>query len=260
MYPETKPIIFNCPKEFDEIELFPVHDVHYGNKCFNLQKWNRFHDFILAAPNRFVVWIGDLFENAIPGSKSSVFDQMYTPQEQSDYISALFKEFKSRTVAVLDGNHEANRSTRMAGLYPLYTCAAIAGISDRYRSAYAVLDIVVGNQAHHDKGKQMRYIGFATHRAKSLKSFGSVDALEGFDFFMTGHDHEPDDHPRGKLVYNSQKRTVSFKSVDVINCGSFLSYGGYGAQAGYRPKADKLYRLVLHSGREKQIETVGFYL
>ena len=38
------------------------------------------------------------------------------------------------------------------------------------------------------------------------------------------------------------------------------TYGGYGAQAGYRPKSDKLYKLVLHSGREKQIETVGFYV
>lgn len=31
MLPETKPILFNCPKEFDEIEIFPVHDLHYGS-------------------------------------------------------------------------------------------------------------------------------------------------------------------------------------------------------------------------------------
>ena len=260
MYQETKPIIFNCPKEHEAVEIYPVHDLHYGNECFNLSKWNRLHDLILAEPNRYVVWVGDLLENAIPNSRSSVFDQQYTPQEQKEYITALFKEFKHRTVAILDGNHELNRSTRVAGLYPLYDCACIAGIPERYRTAYSVLDIGVGNSAHHAQGKQMRYIGFATHRAKSLKSFASVDALEGFDFFLTGHDHEATDHPRGKLVYNSQKRTVSFKSVDVLNCGSFLSYGGYGAQAGYRPKSDKLYKLVLHSGREKQIETVGFYL
>ena len=260
MYPETKPIIFNCPKDYETIELFPIHDLHYGNECLNLSKWNRLHDLILAEPNRYVVWVGDLMENAIPNSKSSVFDQMYSPQEQKEYITALFKEFKHRTIAILDGNHELNRSTRMCGLYPLLDCAAIAGISDRFRSAYAILDIGVGDKAHHAIGKQLRYFGFATHRAKSLKSFASVDALEGFDFFLSGHDHEATDHPRGKLVYNSQKRTVSFKSVDVLNCGSFLSYGGYGAQAGYRPKSDKLYKLVLHSGREKRIETIGFYL
>ena len=261
MLPETKPILFNCPKEYDTVEIYPVHDLHYGSEQFNLRKWNALHDLILSEPNRFIVWVGDLLENSVPFSNhSDCLTQMYSPQEQKEYITALFKEFKRRTIAILDGNHELNRSTKMAGLYPLYDCACIAGIPEQYRSAYAVMDIGVGNQAHHDKGKQMRYVGFAAHRSKSLKSFASVDALEGFDFFLTGHDHEADDHPRGKLVYNSQKRTVSFKSVECVNCGSFLSYGGYGAQAGYRPKSDKLYKLVLHSGREKQIETVGFYL
>ena len=261
MHSETKPILFNCPKEYDTVEIYPVHDLHYGSEQFNLRKWNALHDLILTAPNRFIVWVGDLLENSVPFSNhSDCLTQMYSPQEQKEYITALFKEFKKRTIAILDGNHELNRSTRMAGLYPLYDCACIAGIPERYRTAYAVLDIGVGSQAHHAQGKQMRYIGFATHRAKSLKSFASVDALEGFDFFLSGHDHEATDHPRGKLVYNSQKRTVSFKSVECVNCGSFLSYGGYGAQAGYRPKSDKMYKLVLHSGREKQIETVGFYL
>ena len=261
MLPETKPILFNCPKEYDTVEIYPVHDLHYGNKQFSLSKWNNLKKHILEQPNRFVVWVGDLFENSIPNSKSSdVFEQTCSPQDQSDYIAAVFKELKSRSVAVLDGNHESNRSTRAAGLYPLYTCAAIAGISDRYRSAYAVIDLGVGNKAHHSTGKQMRYTIFATHKAKNLKNFCSADAIEGIDIFLSGHDHEANDHPRGKMVYNGQKRTISFKSVECVNCGSFLSFGGYGAREGYRPKSDKMYKIVLHSGREKQIETVGFYL
>ena len=261
MYPETKPILFNCPKEHDTVEIYPVHDLHYGSEQFNLRKWNALHDLIMAAPNRFIVWVGDLLENSVPFSNhSDCLSQMYSPQEQKEYITALFKEFKSRTIAILDGNHELNRSTKMCGLYPLYDCAAIAGIETAYRSAYAVMDIGVGTDANGMKGRQLHYVGFATHRAKNLKSFASVDALEGFDFFLTGHDHEPTDHSRGKLVYDARNHAVQFKSVDVINCGAFLSYGGYGAQAGYRPKSDKLYKLVLHGGRTKQIETVGFYL
>lgn len=260
MYSETQPILFNCPKEQESIEIYPVHDLHYGIDCFNLSRWNRLHDLILSAPNRYIVWVGDLMENAIPGSKSNPLTQRYTPQEQKDYITALFKELKKRTIAILDGNHELNRSTRNAGLYPLYDCAAIAGIEDKYRTAYAVCDIGVGDNAHRIKNRQLHYVLFATHKAKQLKSFGSADALEGFDVFLYGHDHEPNDHPRGKLVYDARNHAVLFKSVDCVNCGSFLSYGGYGAQAGYRPKSDKLYKIVLHGGVEKQIETIGFYL
>ena len=260
MYTETQPIIFNCPRDFDTVELYPVHDLHYGNECFNTRKWAAFHDLILSEPNRFIVWVGDLMENAIPDSKSNPLTQTCPPQQQKEYITELFREFKRRTVAIIDGNHELNRSTRKAGLYPLYDCAAIAGIEDKYRTAYAIVDIGVGNVAYHCEGKQMRYAVFATHKAQQLKSFGSADALEGFDIFLSGHDHEATDHPRGKLVYNAQKRNVYFKSVECVNCGSFLNYGGYGAQNGYRPKSDKMYKIVLHSGREKQIETVGFHI
>ena len=135
-----------------------------------------------------------------------------------------------------------------------------ARIDDKYRTAYAVMEIAVGAGAHWVNDRPLRYVGFATHKAKSLKSFCSADALEGFDFFLTGHDHEANDHPRGKLVYNVKHHAVYFKSCEVVNCGSFLSYGGYGAQNGYRPKSDKLYKIVLHGGIEKKIETVGFHI
>ena len=94
MLPETQPILFNCPKEFDEIEIFPVHDLHYGSDCFNERKWNALRDLILSEPNRYVVWVGDLMENAIPNSKSSVFGQTCSPQAQKDYVTELFHEFK----------------------------------------------------------------------------------------------------------------------------------------------------------------------
>lgn len=258
MYPETKPILFNCPQDFDSVEIYPVHDLHYGSDCFDYNKWNRLRDLILSEPNRYVVWVGDLLENAVPGSKSSVFSQLCTPQEQKDYVTSLFREFKERTIAILDGNHELNRSTRHAGLYPLYDCAAIAGIEDKYRTAYAVIDLGVGAGAHWTKDRQLHYVLYATHKAKQLKNFCTADALEGFDIFLYGHDHEAQDHPRGKLVYNPTNHAVLFRTVECVNCGSFLSYGGYGAASGYRPKADKLYKIVLHGGVQKQIETVGF--
>lgn len=257
---ETEAIQFKCPTEYDTVEVYPVHDLHYGNECFDSRKLDALIIDILSAPNRYVVFIGDLLENAIPGGKSDMFTQRKTPHEQKEFITELFRKMADRIIAITDGNHEINRSTRHAGLYPLYDCACIAGLSDKYRTAYAAMDISVGTNYHGDKKRQAHYIGFATHKAKLLKAFASVDELEGFDFMLYGHDHEPQDHPRGKLVYDGTKKKVYFKSVEMVNCGSFLKYGGYGAQSGYRPKSEKMYKLVLHSGFKKQIETVGFYI
>ena len=118
MLPETVPVVCDYP-QFDEIEIYPIHDLHYGNECFDAHKWNELTKLILAKENRFCIFVGDLMENAVPNSKSDVFSQTATPREQQEFIESVFKQFADRTLAIVDGNHEFNRSTRFAGLYPL---------------------------------------------------------------------------------------------------------------------------------------------
>lgn len=256
MYPEKYPIIIDKP-EFDTIEIFAIHDLHYGNECFDSSKFNRLTKMILDKPNAFVVFVGDMMENAIPGSKSDIFTQTATPREQQEFVEATFKQFADRTLAIVDGNHEFNRSTRAAGLYPLYSAACIAKIDHLYRSAFAVLDIGFGNVG----GRMSRAVGLITHRAKDMKSFASVDATEGFDFMFCGHDHDPHDHPRAHIFYDRQRKEVQQRSVEQIDNGSFLAFGGYGARGGYRPLSEKMYRIVFTAlkDRQKSVETVGFY-
>ena len=260
MFPETKPIIFKCPKEFDFVELYPIHDLHIGNPCCDINRYDRLKRHILSAPNRFVCWIGDLMENALPGSKSDPLTQTMSPFEQREFVVGEFRALKNRTVSCQDGNHEGNRSTKMAGLYPLYDAACIAGMEERYRSTYSVVDIHVGHGADGHENRQQRYIGFLAHKAKDMKNFGSADCLEGFDFFLFGHDHDPREHARSHIVYDRTNRSVRARSIETVNCGSFLTYGGYGAANGYRPQSDKMYKLVLYGGRDARIETVGFYI
>ena len=258
MYPESKPIVFRCPKEYEFIELYFIHDLHIGNPCADLHKYNKLTDHILSEPNRYVAWIGDLMEDALPGSKSDPLTSTMSPMEQREWVVGEFRRLKERTVSIDDGNHEA-RSARFAGLYPLYDAACIAGIEDKYRSIYSILDIAVGRGADGHDNRQQRYVGFLCHKAKDLKSFSVADFLEGFDFAAFGHDHDPRDHARSHLVYDRTNRTVKVKSIETVNCGAFLSFGGYGAAAGYRPQSDKMYKLVLYGGRDPRIETVGFY-
>lgn len=257
MYSETKPIIFKCPKEFDFVELYFIHDEHIGNECFNQNRYDRLERHILSEPNRYVAWLGDLMENAFPGTKSDPLNCTMNPLEQRERVVEQFLALKDRTVSINDGNHE-DRTARV-GLYPLYDAACIVGLESRYRSIYSVLDISVGCGADGHEDRQQRYVGFLIHKARDMKNFGVTDFLEGFDFAVFGHDHDPKDHARSHMVYNRSNRSISMKSIETINCGSFMSYGGYGARNGYRPQSDKMYKLVLYGGRDPRIETVGFY-
>lgn len=96
------PILISRP-EWDKATIYFIHDIHYGSAEFNAKKWQRFKDRITGDPFALVCWIGDVFENAIPGSKGDMFTQTANPQ--SDKMYSL----------TLDGT---KRSMQTIGFYP----------------------------------------------------------------------------------------------------------------------------------------------
>lgn len=208
--------------------------------------------------NALVFWMGDLMENAIPDSKSDVFTQTVPPVAQKEFVIRQLTDLADKTVAVVPGNHEHNRATKKCGLYPIYDCCMAAGISEKYRDIYAICDIGIGRNRTNAK-KQYHYVVQVQHRAKDIKSCNSADFTDGIDIFAYGHDHDPKDHPRKKIVYNPTRKTIFARNVEVIDCGSCCTYGGYGARGAYRPQSDKLYRVNI-GGTDRYIETVGFYV
>ena len=258
---ETKsfkaPIIFNTDKSLENIHLYIASDMHKGSAEFSDRKWREFEK-LLEPKNAFVMFVGDQHEFATRSSKSDVYTQRIAPHEQKEWWARHMMEYKEKIVSIIDGNHEFNRASRDADMFPLYDIALALGIEDRYRSEACFVDIGVG-QRRPGEEKQVRYVGYSVHKAQNLTNFGTADAIDGIDFFVSGHTHKPMDKPLGKLVYDAKRKLVAEKSVENIVSGSFLDYGGYGARGGYRPTSQKLYKLVL-SGKEKKIETVGFYV
>ena len=253
------PIVFDTPRENEEIELYLASDMHVGSQAFNEKKWNAFAK-LLEAPNAYVVFCGDQLEMATRSSKSDVYTQTMRPHEQKTWWKDHLLPYKDKVIAIIDGNHEFNRAIKDADMFPLYDIAFALGIEDRYRSESAFVNIGVGTSSR-GKSVQLQYVGNLVHKAQNLMNYGTADAIDGIDFFVSGHTHKAWDKPLGKLVYNPFKNTVSERSVENIVCGSFLTYDGYAARGGYRPGSQKLYKLVLAGrGREKRITTVGFYV
>ena len=257
-----EPVVFDTNPEFDSVEIYFAHDIHLGSRQCDIQKWDKFKREILAEPNRFVVMVGDYCENVLVGSKGDIYEQTVPPASQKEWLSDQVYALRDKIIALVPGNHENNRITKTCGLYPVYDCAMMAGIGDRYRHEFALVDIGVGNNQRPNakKTKQLRYFGFITHRLKDIKACNGSDFVDGIDFAAYGHDHEPKDHPRAKLVYDPQNKMVTQKTIEVIDSGSFLNYGGYAVSSGYRPLSAKIYKLVLTSGREKRMFTVGFHI
>lgn len=256
--PDETPIIFKTKRELPYVDIYFVHDVHFGSELFDKKKWEGLKAKILQDDRAFVCFVGDLMENALPNSKSDMFSQKHSPAEQKEWVIEQLKDFKDKTIAVVPGNHEYNRTTKMSGLYPLYDCCLIAGIGDKYRDTIAFIDIGVGTSKRASK-KQVHYFGQIQHKAKDIKAVHSSDYTDGIDFFASGHDHEAKDKPRAKLVFDKHNKVIFKRNIECINCGSFCFYGGYGSKGAYRPQSDKMYMLRLFSG-EHRMETTGFYV
>lgn len=255
--PDEIPIICNLPENLDYADIYFIHDLHYGSELFDEKKWNALKKLILQDERAYVCWIGDLMENAIPNSKSDTFTQKASPAEQKEWVAEQLFDLREKTIVVVPGNHEYNRTTKVSGLYPLYDSCLLAGVGEKYRNTFAIVDIGIGTKAR-DKRKQVHYFGQVQHKAKDLRSVHSSDYTDGIDFFASGHDHEPKDRPRAKLVYDSHNKCIYKRNIECIDCGSFCKFGGYGAQNAYRPQSDKMYKLRIFGG-EKRMESTGFY-
>ena len=256
--PDETPILFKTKRELPYVDIYFIHDVHYGSELFDDKKWEGIKNKILQDDKAFVCFVGDLMENALPNSKSDMFSQKHSPAEQKEWVIEQLKAFKDKTIAVVPGNHEYNRTTKNCGLYPLYDCCLLAGVGDKYRDTIAFIDIGVGISKNCSK-KQVHYFGQIQHKAKDIKTVHSSDYTDGIDWFANGHDHTPSDKPRAKLVFDKHNKVIFKRNIECINCGSFCFYGGYGSKGAYRPQSDKMYLLRLFSG-ENRMETTGFYV
>jgi predicted phosphodiesterase len=253
------PILINLPESIEIAKIYLASDIHNGSAEFDEKRWKKFEE-LLKPPDSFVLFAGDQMEYATRTSKSDVYTQKLSPRQQKDWwiehLTPIAKEGK--VLCMVDGNHEYNRASKDADDFPIYDIALALGIQDRYRSEAAFLDIGVGDGGH-GKGKQVRYVLRAQHKAKNSGKFGTVDAFDGIDLFVSGHTHQPMDLPRAKLVYDAKNKSVSEKDVENIVCGHFLRFGGYGERDGHRPASTKLYMAML-SGKKKDIKTLGFHL
>lgn len=259
MISEYKPIVFNTPQEFSEIEIYFAHDIHYGSAQHDRKKWERFKKMVMERPNRYIIWVGDYCENAITGSKSDIYTQTAPPWAQKEWLTEQFIELSGRTVCIVPGNHESNRITRTCGLFPVYDCAKDAGMQNLYRQTFALVDIGVGNGGH-GGGKQARYVGYIVHKLKDQNGYNGALYVDGIDFAAFGHDHAPKSQPRGKLVYDKSNKAVIQRDIEIIDSGSFLTYGGYAVDNGYVPNSTKLFCLVLGGDRNKWTSSRSYSL
>lgn len=215
----------------DDVKVYPVGDLHVGAIQANLKGWEKFNQIILDDPNAYVVFLGDMMNNATKSSVSNVYEEIMRPRDQKIYLKEHLADLAkaNKILAILPGNHE-NRAGKDADDSPLYDVAAKLDLEDFYRDNAAIIKLFVGQEKRPNV-----YTLFATHGVGSGKFVGSVAntyeryALnwEGIDIFYFAHSHKPFITKPNKLYVDAQRGDVKQRNTIVTTCTSWLAYGGY---------------------------------
>lgn len=214
-----------------DVKVYAVGDLHVGAIQSNLKGWEEFNRRILDDPNAYVIFLGDLMNNATRSSVSNPYEDNMRPREQKIYLKEHLTDLAKadRILAILPGNHE-NRSLKDADDSPMYDVAAKLNLEDIYRDNFAVIKLLVGR-----KSRPERYVLFATHGSGGGKlTGGSVNnyerfaaTWEGIDIFYFGHTHKPFVTKPNKIIVDSAHNSVSQHNTVITTCPSWLAYGGY---------------------------------
>jgi len=255
-----KVINIELPKEHETIEIYPVGDLHIGDKLHDNKRLNELIKEIKEKPNRYVILNGDIINNAVRRGISDIYTEELNPNEQIDRTVAIFKPIKDRILCLTEGNHE-NRSYKESGILIMYQVAQRLGIAERYSEGAYLLFVAFGKNQGRDIRKTV-YAIYGKHGtgggrkvgAKAIRLFEMAEVIDA-DIFIHSHTHVPMVLRKSFLRTDYRNRKVTQIEQIFINTNGFLNFGGYGEEKGFTPTSTKYPKIILN-GIERDVKVL----
>lgn len=228
MRPDYQAITYDM--EPRTLKVWVCGDVHVGAEGFQMAAFESFIQSVEDDPDAFIVFLGDLMDNATRNSKGEVFIGM-TPSEQMEYIARTLAPLAKagKILAIVAGNHEL-RSAKDTDIEPLYNVCVRLGIEKAYRRDFAAIRIRMRLR------RAIRvYNLIAFHGASDAKVRQMANNVEGFDAILTAHSHQPVARIPAHLTLTQRGFVIMKDIVQVTGC-SWCDYVGYGARGLYQPQ------------------------
>lgn len=212
-----------------EAEIYPVSDTHVGDILFHHVEFQRFIEFILEKPNRFIVLNGDLINNNLANSVGSVYEDIISPNDQIKEIVRMLLPVRERIWVMVGGNHE-QRTKKEVSMDVTEHMAEKLGVP--YSEDEAFLKVRIGKNPVNSK--KLVYSIYMTHgNGGGKKPGGKLNNLEDLsknilaDIYIAGHGHTRLGHkPVFRLPDLRNNKIVEVEQLFTMAAG-WLKYGGY---------------------------------
>lgn len=233
-----------APQDIDDadtIELIQITDVQFGHICCKYERVLEYRDWVLAVPNRFMLWTGDMVDAWAMWSPGRAFDQLGDPQSQVLKFVETWAPARHRILGYVGGNHERR---------------AIPGFGDLGVMIATLLKIPYSN------GRQMIDVHFGRHRpfqislwhgAGGARTKGTVaqilhrfTSIGDSQLYLMGHVHQPLVIWTWKEERDAARQRIKPKKVIGVVGSSFMDlWGSYGELAGFGAGDVAMARAVL---------------
>ena len=224
--PDEIPVIRRDYSHQDKHYLYPLGDLHIGAKMHNAKMWAQWLTYLEDREDTSLLLTGDLFNTAIIGSKSDVYDETMTVYDAKKLVREQLKRLaeEKRIDGAVPGNHE-DRITRATGECPVRdTCD---WLKIPYIRDAALLVYTVGAQQYEI------FLRHGTGSGQSLVALTKTQQVIRADVYIHGHIHNQ--AARVGDVFETKAGKVGRRKFIAITSGSFLAYESYAAVRGYAP-------------------------
>ena len=243
------------PKSFSYLNLYVLADVHFGDPAC---RETEFRDYLKQIENderSAVLLAGDLINNGIKNSVTSVYAEKFPPSVQVEMMIDMLGRISDKIVAAVGGNHE-RRTIKECGIDPTAEILRGVGRPETYCGDSGIIKISVGEKPN---GKQATYSIYLSHGCGGGAALGSgvtkqdnyQFTIEGIDVSVTGHTHKPTKTPSGRRVFDPRNNILTQKNTLIYIATSWLNYDGYPEQMQLKAAAFYPDHIVL-SGKEKK--------
>ena len=258
-----KVITADLSEELDNIELYPISDVHWSDNTANEKLFLKFIDYILEKPNRYVVLNGDMLNMALTVYVSDTYSERYHPSEAVTSLAFHLAKLKERILAMGTGNHE-DRVYKYTGIDVSKHLAMEAGIPvSLYSENSFVLFISFGKSDSSRAGREKKnvYSGFFHHgygggrmKGGKLNMVERMRNIVDTDFYVVGHVHDPIISTSKMFTVDNANKVIKPKNQYYMVTNSWMDYGGYGQKFGFAPSSLEINYLVLNGKGKKAIK------
>jgi len=212
---------------FNTLDIIQITDMQWGHICCKRERVIEYRDWVLAKPNRYMVWTGDNVDSATMQSKGTTWENTGTPQHQIFEFLKVWAPARHRILGYVGGNHERRALTTYGDLG--ITIAALLRVP--YSRGKQLIDVHFGD---HKPFQISQWHGVGGARTKgTVAQVLTRFALDGdSQLYLMGHLHQPMVIPFWK-----ERRGLhgvrAVKAIAALGSSFMDTWGSYGEVAGY---------------------------